>query len=75
LSQFCKSRFDAREYWGLSELGKYPVRLSEMLEGKRTLFLGLVKQAKDHLGAAYVVPGWIEMRIRQKLRSQSANTG
>jgi hypothetical protein len=53
--QFRERRFDAREYWGLSELGKYPVCLGEMLEGKRTLFLGLIKKTKDHMDAAYVM--------------------
>ena len=47
-AQFCKRRFDPREYRRLSELRKDPLCLGQMLNGERALFLGFVQQAEDH---------------------------
>ena len=73
MSQFCERCFDPREDWTLAELREYPFSLCQVLKRERVLFLGFVQKAKDHLGAAYMLPGAIEKRILHDLRRQSAN--
>ena len=73
MSQFRERRVDPREYRGLSELREYPFCLGEMLEGKRTPFLDLVKQTENHLRAADMMSFGIELRILQSARHQSGN--
>jgi hypothetical protein len=73
LSQFRERGLDPREYRGLSELGKYPFCLGQVLKCKRALFLSFVQEATDHLRTAYVLPGAIEKRILHDPLRQGAN--
>jgi hypothetical protein len=56
MSQFRERRFDPSEYWRWAERGKNPLCLGQMLYRESALSLDLVKQAKDHLRAAYMMP-------------------
>jgi len=47
LPQLRESRLDPREDRGLSELGKDPLCLGQMLDSEGALSLTLVKKAKD----------------------------
>ena len=63
LSQFRESRLDPRECRYLSELGKDALCLGQMLNCESALFLGFVKQAENHLRAAYPKPFRVVVRI------------
>src|SRR4029077_19142225 len=64
LLQFRESRIDPRQDRSLSELREDTLCLSQMLKREGTLFLDLVKQAQNHLCAANMKSGRIEMWIR-----------
>jgi hypothetical protein len=65
LLQACERRVDPREHWGLSELGKDPPCLTQVLNRVYGFFPGLVQEAKGHMSAAYVMSRRMEMRILQ----------
>ena len=73
LSQFREGRVNSRDQGGLSKLRKYALRLGQMLNRKRMLFLDLAKQAERHLRAAHLMPRRIELWIREDARHQGAN--
>ena len=73
LSQFRERRVDPRECRDLSELGKDALCLCKMLNCKRALFLGLVKQAENHLRATCPKPFRVILRILKETRRRGTN--
>ena len=73
MAQLSESCMDPCEDRSLSELGKDPIGLGQMLNGEGAISLALVEKAEDHFSATDMMAINIKLRVASNLGNKRLN--